>query len=91
VVAPPDSIAFDRLVALWQRHPQCQVVDDDGAACGREAAWRWRFHGCSEGIMCTHHLDAWLLATAKLDWPSPCHVCGHVFRTADDACTVVAL
>ena len=83
---------FDAFIeSVWNQHPHCTVVDEDGEACRREATWRWRFHGCSEGIMCTHHLDGWLRSIAELDWPAPCNVCGLVFSTAEDACTVVAL
>lgn len=82
---------FEAVISYWHEHPRCTVRDADAGTCGRDAAWRWRFHGCSSGVMCAHHLLDWLRRLAKVEWPDRCEVCGCVFASQGDACTVVAL
>lgn len=85
---------FDSIVAAWSLSLNCEMTTEAGARCQRQAHWRLDLHGCEQALLCGQHLKAWRrdALSRELSGLAPeCNHCGCIFRSVDDAYTVVAL
>lgn len=90
---------FDAIIDNWRERPRCTRTNLDGSQCRRSASWRFKFHTCSKGLLCTQHLNAWRLAAAAAfsaaavagDRGEHCLGCGQVFDSLEEVCTVSPL
>jgi len=90
------TISFEAVISTWHERPRCEIPTKSGSQCQHSAAMHVDFHGCSSGLMCTQHWQAWhrtALAVAAADRRpgAVCKWCGGKFASVDDSCTVVAL
>lgn len=86
--------AFADIVASIGEQPRCEIVTHNGSRCARTAQWHTDLHGCSAGLTCAHHLNAWLRnyrAQLGHDYGVRCTWCSRVFVSVEDFIKAVSL
>jgi site-specific recombinase XerD len=97
--APVDrhTVDFENVISRWDDVLPCEVgtlTTYQAAVCKRRANWRLNFHGCTQRLMCGHHLQAWkrsYLAGLHQGHQMQCVHCEKTFDQFDAACSITRL